>query len=98
MRMIFRTRDNESLENLQISISKTTYIKLYLQNSISTAFYYTMEGPTISGNILFLSTDIENLGGLGQQSPMISNTENGWFKYLKYYSVLYKIITSICFK
>ena len=70
-----------SLENLQISISKTTYIKLYFKNSIRTAFYYTMEGPTISDNILLLSTDIENFGGLGQQAPMVCNTENGLFKY-----------------
>ena len=81
MRVIFRTRDNESLENLQISISKTTYIKLYFKNSISTAFYYIMEGPTISDNILLLSTDMENLRGLGQQAAMVSNTKNGWFKY-----------------
>ena len=82
MRVVFRTRDNESLENLQISISKTTYLKLYLKNSISTALYYTIEGPTISDNILLLSTDMENLGGLGQRD---TNTENGRFKYQYYY-------------
>ena len=40
-----------------------------------------MEGPTISDNILLLSTDMKNLGGLGQQTPMVSNTEDGRSKY-----------------
>ena len=44
-----------------------------------------MEGPTISDNILLLSTDMENLGRLGQQDTMVNNTENGWFKYQYYY-------------
>ena len=78
MRVIFRTRDNESLENLQISISKTKHIKLYFKNSISTAVYYMTKGPTISDNILLLYTDMDNLGGL---ATMVCNTENGRFKY-----------------
>ena len=40
-----------------------------------------MEGPTIFDNILHLSTDMENLGVLGHQAPMVSNTEDGRFKY-----------------
>ena len=40
-----------------------------------------MERPIISDNILLLSTDMGNLGELDQQAPMVSNTENGWFKY-----------------
>ena len=78
-----------SLENLHIYISKTTYIKLYLQNSISMVFYFTMEGPTISNNILRLSADMENLRGLGQQAAMVCNTEDGRFQYLV--STLYSI-------
>ena len=67
--MIFRTHDNESLENLQICQSKT-YIALF-QNYTSTAFYITIEGPTISDNILRLSADMENLRGLGQQAALV---------------------------
>ena len=85
MRVIFRTRNNESLENLQISISKTTYIKLYLKNSISTAFYYAMKGPTSSDNILLLSTDMENLGGLGQQALWLAIRKIVGLNILKYY-------------
>ena len=44
-----------------------------------------MEEPTIPDNMLLLSTDMENFGGLGQQATMVSNTENGWFKYQYYY-------------
>ena len=46
------------------------------------AFYFTMEGPTISNNILRLSADMENLRGLDQQATMVFNTEDGRFKYL----------------
>ena len=45
-------------------------------------FYFTMEGPTISNNILRLSADMENLRGLGLQAAIICNTEDGRFKYL----------------
>ena len=48
-----------------------------------------MEGPTISDNILLFSTDMENLGGLGQQAPTVSNTEDGRSKY---HSILFSII------
>ena len=41
-----------------------------------------MEGPPISDNILLLSADMENLAGLSQQTAVVSNTENGRFKYL----------------
>ena len=61
---------------------ETIYIKLYFKNSISAAFYFTMEGPTISNNILRLSADMENLRGLGLQAATVSNTEDGRFKYL----------------
>ena len=54
--------------------------KLYFKNSISTVFYFIMEGPIISDNILLLSADMENLRGLGQQAAMVSNTEDGRFK------------------
>ena len=41
-----------------------------------------MEGPVISDNVLVLSADMENLRVLGQQAALVSNTENGRFKYL----------------
>ena len=41
-----------------------------------------MEGPTISNNILRFTADMENLRGLGQQTAMVCNTEDGRFKYL----------------
>ena len=40
-----------------------------------------MEGPTISDNILLLSTDMKNLGELDRQASMVSNTEDGRSKY-----------------
>ena len=45
-----------------------------------------MEGPTISDNILLLSTDMENFGERGEQATMVSNTENGRLKYQYYYN------------
>ena len=44
-------------------------MKLYFKYSISITFYFTMEGPTISNNILRLSADMENLRGLGHKPP-----------------------------
>ena len=61
---------------------KPLYIKLYFKNSISSSFYFTIEGPAIADNILLLSADMENLRGLGQQAAMVCNTEDGRFKYL----------------
>ena len=62
VRVIFRTRDNESLENLQISKSKTT-IYIYI--------YSFIEGNAISDNILLLSAGMENLTGLVPQAALV---------------------------
>ena len=62
---------------------KTIYIyKALFQNSIKRRFIFSIEGPAISDNILLLSSNMENLRGLGQQAAMVCNTEDGRFKYL----------------
>ena len=48
------------------------------KNSISTAFYYRMDGATISDNILVLANTMVFLGGFGQHAIMDSD---GKFKY-----------------
>ena len=61
-------------------------------------FHFTMEGSTISNNILLLSADMENLRGLGLQAATVCNTEDGRFKYLvsALYSTCYRAAL-VCF-
>ena len=57
------------------------YIKLYFKNRLVERFIIRWKDQPSLYNILLLSTDMENLGGLGQQAPIFSNTEDGRSKY-----------------